>query len=403
MVKPVTPKPIHVTAVVEATTLTGPARNLLDFIAVMHRWRASRGEAPPVRVSVLTYRRQSTGHGLCPAPETTFVRAVRELGSHVEEIHERRAFDRTVLTHLRAAIDRLQPTLVETHSVKSHFLVRLLGITPTLPWIAHHHGYTTPDVKMRVYNALDRFSLRGADRVVSLSAAFDKQLIGAGVRSDRTRVIRSSIGAEWGSTCSIEQGAAVRARCSLEPGEQLVLSVGRLSEEKGHVDLIRAFARLVRLQTAPPCRLLIVGAGPAAGALAAEIQLWGLENRVVLIGHLDDVSPCYRAADVFVLPSLSEGSPVALLEAMLLRVPVVATEVGGVPEMMTAESALLVEPGNPAQLAAAMAQLLSDRALGQRLAANAHQAALREHAPAARADLLVGVYRELVADLPVAS
>jgi glycosyltransferase involved in cell wall biosynthesis len=124
---------------------------------------------------------------------------------------------------------------------------------------------------------------------------------------------------------------------------------------------------------------------------------------VVLIGHLDDVSPCYRAADIFVLPSHSEGSPVALLEAMLLGVPVVATHVGGVPEMLTAESAVLVQPRNPSQLATAMAQLLRDRALGQRLAANAHRAVLLEHAPARRAEKLLRVYGELLVDLPVAS
>jgi glycosyltransferase involved in cell wall biosynthesis len=397
------PNPIRVMAMIEATTLTGPARNLLDFIAMTRRWPASRGEAPAVHVSVLTYRRQTTSHGPGSGLETTFVRAIREVGSHVEEIRERGPLDPAVLRHLRTAIDRLQPTLVETHSLKSHFLARVLGIGATRPWIAHHHGYTTPDAKMRVYNACDRFSLRGADRIVSLCAAFGKELAVAGVRKDRIRVIRSSIAPDWGSTCSGEKEAAIRARCSLEPGEQLVLSVGRLSEEKGHVDLIRAFARLVRFQTTPSARLLIVGDGPAASVLAAEVRRWGLENRVVLIGHLDDVSPCYRAADLFVLPSHSEGSPVALLEAMLLRVPVVATKVGGVPEMMTAESAILVEPRHPAQLAAGMARLLADRGFGQRLAANAHRTVLREHAPARRADMLLGVYRELVADWPVAS
>jgi glycosyltransferase involved in cell wall biosynthesis len=396
MVKSGEPEPIRVTAVVEATTLTGPARNLLDFIGIMRQWPASRGGPPPVHVSVLTYRRRSTAGERSAAPDTRFVRALREGGSYVEEVQEHRAFDPGLLTQLRTALDRLRPAIVETHSLKSHFLMRLLGAARTRRWIAHHHGYTTQDVKMRVYNRFDRFSLRGADRVVSLSAAFSGELLGAGVRADRIRVIRSSIAPDWGSSSSAEAQAAIRARCSLRPGEQLILSVGRLSEEKGHIGLIRAFGLLQRLQTAPLSRLLIAGDGPAAAVLTEEIRLQGLGDRVVLIGHLDDVSPCYRAADLFVLSSHSEGSPVALLEAMLMRVPVVATAVGGVPEMVTADSALLVEPKNPAQLAAAMARLLADRALGQRLSDVAYRAAVEHHAPAARADMLLGVYRELV-------
>ena len=123
----------------------------------------------------------------------------------------------------------------------------------------------------------------------------------------------------------------------------------------------------------------------------------GLTDRITLAGHQEDVKPFYGLADLFVMPSHSEGSPNALLEAMMAHVPIVATHVGGIPEIVThGETALLVPPSDPAALAAALAQLLANPALAQRLALAAQRQALDHHQPAAYRHQLARIHLQVL-------
>jgi glycosyltransferase involved in cell wall biosynthesis len=387
---------IRLTSIVEASTLTGPARNILDFCRVVRDWEEKRECRPRVQVSILTFKLRGLNRdsGMTQTP-TPFVRAAREFGVPVEEIEERFRFDPRVLAKLRLALTRRPPDIIETHSVKSHFLARLLGAPQLCSWIAFHHGYTTTDLKMRIYNQADRWSLRASNGVISLCAAFVQQLKAAGVGDERIHVVRSSIRPDWGTGLPPEAAEALRGRYGVKPNERVVLSVGRLSEEKGHVELVKAIAQLSRSR-AIPTRLIIVGDGPERGTLERTARSLRIADRVLLAGHIDQVDLCYKLADVFVLPSYTEGSPVALLEAMVSRTPVVATAVGGVPEMITADSGLLVPPRRPDLLGNAIVRLLTDRELGVRLAANAHATAVQNYRPEVRARRLLDVYKEVI-------
>jgi len=142
--------------------------------------------------------------------------------------------------------------------------------------------------------------------------------------------------------------------------------------------------------------LVLVGDGPERERLGQAARAAWLEARVVFAGHQREVGPYYGLADVFVLPSHSEGSPNVLLEAMAAGVPVVATAVGGVPELVeNEESALLVRPGDSATMAEAIGRLLADRELAERLARNAAVAVKARFSPDAYARALVGLYGEV--------
>src|SRR5581483_6861426 len=135
-------------------------------------------------------------------------------------------------------------------------------------------------------------------------------------------------------------------------GERLILAIGRLSSEKGHADLVEAFARLRRHRPDLPVRLAIVGGGPESQRLDALARELGIRSRVKLLGGVYPAHPLYGAADLAVLPSHSEGSPNALLEAAAHRVPIIATLVGGVPDTWRhGYDALLVAPRAPVALA----------------------------------------------------
>ncbi len=129
-----------------------------------------------------------------------------------------------------------------------------------------------------------------------------------------------------------------------------------------------------------------------------RIRALHLDAHVIMTGQVPSAKPYYRIADAAVLSSLSEGSPNALLEAMAARVPVVATAVGGIPEIVTdRESALLIVPGDRDALARALSEVLTDRDLAEHLRTNAHRAIEQRYSPRRRVRALCEIYREVLA------
>jgi len=378
-------KPIRLLAIIEASSITGPAKNLLDF--------ARRAAGQNVSTTIATFTRG--------AAENQFTRAVVEAatlfpGIALRTIPERGPFDADTLRLLRELRAEAQPDIIQTHAVKSHFLVRAAGLPGLAPWVAFHHGYTWPTLKARAYNQLDRWSLRAANRIVTVSVPFRDQLAAFGVPLNRIEIVHNAIPTDWGAAaCGAGAAARLRAETGIPADRKVILIVGRLSREKDHLTLLEAVNRL-RGQLTP--HLVIVGEGPEKPRIDERIRQLDLGGLVTFTGHQASAEPWYGIADAAVLSSLSEGSPNALLEAMATKVPVVATAVGGVPEIVTdEESALLVSPGDPVAMSAALSRVLTDSDLRSRLISRAHQLILERHDPEARMRKLVAIYRDVVA------
>lgn len=157
-----------------------------------------------------------------------------------------------------------------------------------------------------------------------------------------------------------------RAALGVPDHAPVVGTVANLRPEKGHTHLLAA-AEIVR-QAVPDVRFVLVGEGPGEPAIAAEIRSRGLGGAVTMAGGRSDAAALCRAFDVFCLPSLSEGLPLAALEAMAAGVPVVATDAGGLPDLIEdGRNGLIVRRGDPVALAAAITRLLRDTALRTRL------------------------------------
>ena len=375
--------PFRLLAIIEAYSITGPAKNLLEF--------ARRATEQGVCTTIATFTRDSS--------DNQFTRAVLDAASQhegiaLETIPERGPFDPETIRALRALAARVRPDIIQTHAVKSHFLNRLAGLPGIAPWVAFHHGYTWPTLKARAYNQLDRLSLRSAKKVLTVSVPFRDQLAAFGVRPERIEIIHNAIPAGWGAqACRPEEAEALRARAGIDPGRKVILIVGRLSREKDHLTLLEAVNRL-RATVMP--HLVIVGEGPERSRIEARMRQLGLGSYVTFTGQQNSAEPWYGIADVAVLSSLSEGSPNALLEAMATNVPIVATAVGGVPEIVTHdESALLIDPGDPESMTAAIARLLTEPGLAERLKKRSRQLILERHEPEARTRKLVSIYRSL--------
>jgi len=356
---------IRVVKFMEAASVTGPAANVIRFCKFAH----TIGE---VKITIAVFHRSaSPGTG---TPWNTFFDALTSAGIEFDVIREKRRFDPGVIGQMREIASRRQADIVASHAVKSHFLVRYSGLNRRYPWVAYHHGYTTEDWKMRLYIELDRWSLPAARRVVTVCGPFAKMLAETrGVSPDRIRVLPNSM--EPVPPQDPQAIQTLSQSLGLPENVRVILTIGRFSSEKRQVDLLRAFALMKRSDL----RLVLVGSGIDRRELERAAASLGIAHHVIFAGQHRNVWPFYSMADIFVLPSLSEGSPNVLLEAMMARTPIVATAVGGVPETVEHEtSALLVPPRDPEKLAEAMHRLLDSPELSARLTANAF-ARVKEH------------------------
>jgi len=196
---------------------------------------------------------------------------------------------------------------------------------------------------------------------------------------------------------SKEESRALRQQLGIKSDQRIILAVGRLSREKAHIDLINAFSHLCRTNPRLDARLVIVGDGPERAQLESAANSFGLADKTIFAGHVSDVRPFYAIADVLANSSHSEGSPYVVLEAMAARLPIVATAVGGVPEMLEDKrTGLLVPSRDPGALAHALALLLSDPALADRLANSAAELVGTRFSPENYARSLIDIYSDII-------
>jgi glycosyltransferase involved in cell wall biosynthesis len=385
---------IRLLAIMEGSTLSGPAKNLLEFCRIAREL----DEGPIIEPSLVFFERLPPNPSAEPiVPHELMQQAVRD---HIpaECIPERYTFDHQVIGHLRKVVERVAPDVIQTHMFKSHLLVRACGLNKHRAWVAFFHGYTSSTLRRDLLAQLDRWSMRAPSQVVAVSDSFARQLVSArGIPRARIMVLHNAIDPGWLTprTASRDTSSPEVAPV-IAQGEKLVLAVGRLSKEKGFPDLIVAIGHLKQANPGLAVRLAIVGEGLERPVIEEAVRRAGLEQHVSLVGHIKDVRPYYRAADLMVISSLREGSPNALLEAMAAGVPVVSTAVGGIPEIVShGETALLVPPRDPVALANAIQQLFSDPALAEMMAGRARELIDTHYSPFSRAQTLVSLYQRL--------
>lgn len=247
-----------------------------------------------------------------------------------------------------------------TMAVYGAAAARILG----LPHVITMHGGRRYAERQRNRTAL-RWAFRASRRAVAVSSASRHELLSTlGLSEGEVSVIRNGTPDREGDR------AIVREELGMAEGEPLVLAVGNLYSVKGHAVLLRALGRLPPELRRRPWRVAIAGRGEEEARLRAIAEEEGLEDRVHLLGFRPDVPDLLAAADLFVMPSFSEGLPLALVEAMFAARPVVASRVGGIPEVVTGEGdAILVPPGDADALSVAVGGILEcperGRALGR--------------------------------------
>jgi protein-tyrosine-phosphatase len=251
-------------------------------------------------------------------------------------------------------------------------------------------------VKFQAYDALDKLALRSsADRVLAVSRRMAETLTASGYKE----VGYLHNGIDVGRVRASRARADVRRDLGLDEDAIVIGTAGRFSRVKGHEFLVKA-ARAIRRRE-HSARFLFVGSGPLKGELLALAAERGVDAVCLFVDPAVDlrngVYDLMAAMDVFVLPSLNEGIPMALLEAMALARPVVASAVGGVQEIVTDRiTGLLVESRNPDALAGACLELTSNPQRAQTLAARGRRRVEREFSREKQGQALIEAYRDIV-------
>lgn len=359
-----------------STILGGPGKGLEQFL----RHGGLEGCSPLM-----------VAYNTRPEQDTEYITAMRATGAPVAVLHQRRTLDAGLVPQALDLIAGRGITVLQSHGYKSHVLCWLLRRRTGLPWVAYVHGWTAEDIKIRLYNALEHGMLLLADKVVAVSESLRQRLL-LPVRR-KCLVIPNAVAPEELRTDISREAARERFRFS---GSDIVVGVvGRLSPEKGQAVFLRAFAQA--RNTAPRLRALIVGDGQEGERLKALARELGLTDVCRFTGHVREMAAQYRAMDILALPSFAEGMPNVALEAMYMGLPVIASQVGGVPEVVQHEkSGLLVGAGDEKALENALCRLAA--APEARAAMGAAGSALirAQFIPEKRTRSMLAVYRDML-------
>ncbi|MGF1578734.1 MAG: glycosyltransferase [Gemmataceae bacterium] len=247
------------------------------------------------------------------------------------------------------------------HGYKPDLLGLVAARRTSTPIVAVSRGWTGATWKVKINEALDKWSLRWMDAVVCVSEGQAKKVRRLGIPPKKVHVIRNAI--DMDRFTSPEPSFRKRLQQFFsKPKTYIVGAAGRLSPEKGIGVLVDAAAKVVAKN--PDIGFVIFGDGPLRSELEKKIAKHNLQDNLVMPGFRTDLDLCLAAFDVLALPSYTEGLPNVALEAFAARVPVVATAVGGTPEVVAdGVSGFLVPAGNPADLAKRILDVLSDDGL----------------------------------------
>ena len=262
------------------------------------------------------------------------------------------------------------------------------------------HGFAGDSPQEQIYYAVEKRLLARFPRVIAVSNPIRDELVRTGSRPGRVTVINNGIDHRV-FVRRREREAAARAGLGFGADEIVIGAVGRLESEKRFDLLLEAFAAVAREE--PHARLVIVGEGTQRAPLEAAMARLGIASTCRLLGHQGDIGTLHHAFDLLVQSSIREGTPNAVLEAMALETPIVATDVGGTRELVTdGEHGLLVPAGSAEPLIDGMLRVLRDRAAARRRADAARLRVERELSFERRIQKVEAIYQDLMASASAA-
>jgi glycosyltransferase involved in cell wall biosynthesis len=326
-----------------------------------------------------------------------FVRLAREAGIRAYSIPMRHKLDFGIVTKLRDNIAGENIDIVHTHGVRANLVgrlaARMAGVETVVTTVHSLLVQDYPDMFSRLANMLIEKASRGlTTHFIAVSGGLQKALVQQGIPEQRITVIYNGLNPQL-----FRKGDSAgkwRELAGFSPGTPLVAMVGRLHPVKGHRYFLRAAAEILKERT--DVHFLVVGSGPERDRLEEYTRRLGIQEHVTFTGFVSDVSELMPDINLLIVPSLWEGFGLTALEAMAVGVPVVATSVGGLPEIVEhGTTGLLVPPADEAGLTRGIMWMLDHPQEAVEMAAAAKAVAEEKFTASAMARRTEEVYRRL--------
>jgi glycosyltransferase involved in cell wall biosynthesis len=298
------------------------------------------------------------------APNVEFYERARRRGLSVRMVHCQGRADWRAVRQIEECIQEDGVNLLHTHGYKADLYGYVAAWRSHKPIVATCHNWVGGTAALGIYNHLDRLALKRFNGLAAVSDSVSQRLTDFGISAKKIKIIANGIDVQ-----AFERAQPLPTL--VFSGNKVVGMVARLDLQKGFEYLLRAVRELCG--TFNDLKMVIVGEGPDRTAIENMIQQYGLQSKVILAGQQSDMPGVYAAIDIFVLPSLNEGLPLTVLEAMAASKPVIATRVGAIPSVIKhGENGLLVDSKDADGLRNAIASLLTDSDLCRRMGSAGH-------------------------------
>jgi glycosyltransferase involved in cell wall biosynthesis len=298
------------------------------------------------------------------APNVEFYERARRRGLSVRMVHCQGRADWRAIRQIEEYIQEDEIDVLHTHGYKADLYGYVAARRSYRPIVATCHNWVGGSAALGIYNHLDHLALKRFNALAAVSDSVAQRLVDSGVSVRKIKTIANGIDVE-----PFERAKALPPLAF--DGNRVVGMVARLDLQKGFEYLLRAVRELSNAFSS--LKLVIVGEGPDRKAIEDMIRQYSLQSNVILAGQQSDMPGVYATIDIFVLPSLNEGLPMTVLEAMAASKPVIATRVGAIPSVIKdGENGLLVEARDADGLRNAIARLLTDPDLCRRIGAAGH-------------------------------
>jgi len=288
--------------------------------------------------------------------------------------------------------------LLCTHGYKANVVGHFAAKHADVAWVPFVRDFTAETWQVTLYQRLERSLLVRSPWVVCISPAQAREL-GRLRRGRRAPLVIQNAVLAPRETGLLQVPAPSREELGFSGRTFVFGAAGRFSREKGHRVLLDAFAMLHRMLPGQPMKLLLLGEGREENALRSQARRLGIEPHVCFAGFQRRSAAWMKVMNCLVQPSLTDGTPNSVLEAMLLGIPVIATDTGGIPDVVDdGETGLLVEPDSALELAKAMKKMVRSSTLRNHLASEAKYRVAQEFSPTRQRELLEMLYSAMIGD-----
>ncbi|RJR35888.1 MAG: glycosyltransferase family 1 protein [Desulfobacteraceae bacterium] len=328
-------------------------------------------------------------------PHLELLEEAARLNMPIYPVHCSGRLDPGIIRQLIRILRTNSIDILHCHEQKSRFYGLFAARISGIPAVTTGHSWNRANLLQTAYEYIDALMLRFFDRVVPVSRKLECMMRRFGIPNHLLEVVPNGVDpAKFRARSSDVTG--LRNDLGILPTERVVGNAGRLIELKGQKYLLEAARQIVRKH--PEVKFIIVGDGPLKQVLSRQAASCGIEDHVVFTGFRNDMPNIYAAIDVFTLPSLDEASPMTIFEAAAAGLPIVATKVGGIGDVITnGQNGLLIEPHDVKGLCDAILYLLENESESDRMGKTAAATAQREHSIGRMVRRYEAIYEKILA------